>query len=179
MKVVFLDIDGVLNGYNWCNSLIGNICTKIKPLRALYHKWDLFGVRTLKVLKLKYLLYKTGARVVLSSSWRFMWETNDTNPRILSLKNKFKFFNIEVIGITPKSSTGHRGNEIKKWFSCNNYKVDNFIILDDEISDLSQFEKNVIKTSSNKMIEKYVPKTTGLKWKHVRKGIKMLNKKNM
>lgn len=175
MKIVFLDIDGVLNGYNWRNRLVGAICVKVKPLRMLYRKWDLFGVRTLKVLKLKYLLWKTEAQVVLSSSWRFAWNTQDNdNPHILSLKRKFKWFNIEVIGTTPRSATGIRGDEIQEWLDNASYQVDNFVILDDETFDLSGFEAHIVKTSSDKMIEGYIPKTMGLKWKHVGQAVKIL-----
>ncbi len=52
--IIFLDIDGVLNGHNWSSSAESNI---IQPT---------------PVKHLNRILEETGAKIVLSSSWRYI-----------------------------------------------------------------------------------------------------------
>lgn len=122
MKVIFLDIDGVLNSDEYLN--------KIKKL-------DLQGIeRDIDVEKVKLLkraIDETGARVVLSSSWRYT-----RNARYL--KELLANYGIRVDS-TPYIRD-ERGLEIKKWLS-ENQGVEDFIILDDEIFD--SFDEELIK----------------------------------
>ena len=69
--------------------------------------------------------------------------------------------------------------EILNWLSKNEGDIDKFVILDDERYDLEYFaDKELIQTSSVKkdqMIKGHWQETTGLRNKHVRKAIKLLN----
>ena len=70
MKIIFLDIDGVLNGYSRFTGLCYKVFSKLHLLKFVKRHYDLFGVRTHKVKLLSKIVKKTGAKVVISSSWR-------------------------------------------------------------------------------------------------------------
>lgn len=183
MKIIFLDIDGVLNGYNRWNLLGWRIVNKInyKPLILFYRKVaNPFSIHKVKVKRLAKIVHTTNAKVVMSSSWRYGWwkkpyekQSND-QKKLTDLLNKY---NIEIIDITP-TFLDSRGEEINSWLSSHN-NITNFIILDDEISDMGIFknDKRLIQTSDvpkDVMIMGKPNENTGLKNKHVRKAIKIL-----
>ena len=183
MKVIFLDIDGVLNGHNWVNLFIGNVCCKIKPLKVLWDKWDLFGIRSRYVRNLAKIVHATNAKIVISSSWKHAWYTPYLNceKRMKSLKDKFTIYDIDVIGTTPTCEGSRREDEIRKWLNQTDYTVENYVILDDEPSDLQSFIGNhLVKTSSiqdNEIIQGLPRENTGLTMRRARKAIQILNKK--
>ena len=73
MKVIFLDIDGVLNGYNKWNTL-GFDISKFLHIEKFYKKIvEPFGVHERKVKRLAKIVKRTGAKIVMSSSWRFRY----------------------------------------------------------------------------------------------------------
>lgn len=184
IKIIFLDIDGVLNGYNKWTYLIINISKKLHiPTRIVSKKLAIFEVKEKYVKRLSKIVKKTGAKIVMSSSWRGgywrtpyekMWK----DQKILyDLLHKY---NIEVIDITPNNQNGIREKEIKQWLNDTNLIIDKFVILDDESFDLQSFVgKELVKTS--KVIEGDIIKglayeDTGIKMKHVKQAIKILNK---
>src|SRR5574344_2156861 len=65
-KVVFLDIDGVLNSLDWFNSIRFSIDRK-------KHGYNNAIICNDYVLLLKYLKRKTNCKFVLSSSWRYFY----------------------------------------------------------------------------------------------------------
>lgn len=110
MKIIFLDIDGVLN----CHYLtIGNIIV------------DGGTLNTVLVEKLNTLIRETNAKVVISSSWRIL----NTQAEIIDMLQSAGFQG-EVIGMTPRSCN-IRGVEIHDWLKSRN-DVENYIILDDD-----------------------------------------------
>lgn len=127
MKIVFLDMDGVLNG-----SDLGI------PNEREYNigddRWWAMMVNPLLVSLLNKILEASNAKVVISSSWRY-----HANPeqmqRILNLKG----FKGNVIGRTPLSTElptglrdGLRGTEIEFWLVKNKHlDIKSFVILDD------------------------------------------------
>lgn len=188
MKIVFLDIDGVLNGYSWWTPIVYPILSKLCLLKKVNKYYNIFGVRTYRVFLLSIITRITGAKVVLSSSWRGSWytpyEQNVTNMK--TLKDKLKKFKVEVIDITPTISTkrasSDRGVEIQYWLDHANekgYEVESFVILDDEKFDLTEFEeKGLIITSRNGEVKGHWSENTRLKPRHVIQAIKLLNKNN-
>lgn len=182
INVIFLDIDGVLNGYNFWNLLGWNIISKFNSskLKGWYRELtEPFGVHERKVKRLAKIVHKTDAKVVISSSWRSGLQSNnlsDSEKRLLEL---FKKYNIEIYDYTPILPSGKRENEIMAWL-FRNPQVNNFIILDDENFDLQCFiGKELIQTSSvprGRYIKSQLYENTGLKNKHVRQAIKMLNR---
>ena len=106
-KIVFLDIDGVLNSEEWAkkrfNKLVSDdICDS--------------DVDTNAINRLIKFLDDTNAKIVLSSSWRSL--------NVKSTILEFSTFNHEllkklipyIIGVTPRFyKYTERGNEIKYW----------------------------------------------------------------
>ena len=117
-KIIFLDVDGVL------------VTTK-----SMEHWCDEFGCHSFDpqaVRVLNQIVYRTGAEIVLSSTWRFLHNKDEFNE-LASQSN----LHYPIIEYTP--FFGHRNNEIKKWLS-NNPDVADYLVIDDE--DLSlDFEK--------------------------------------
>ena len=185
-NIIFLDIDGVLNGYNRWNTLGWKIICKLKldSLKTWYRRLtDPYGVHERKVKRLAKIVEAAGAKVVMSSTWRtHYWKTPyeaqiGHMKKLTDLLNKY---DIQVIDITPESSTGHRADEIISWLSRHEDEVENFVILDDERFDLECFVgSNLVQTSSvraGEMIKGYGRENTGLKNKHVKQAIKILNR---
>lgn len=187
MKIIFLDIDGVLNGYNFWNQLGWGIVCKINndKLKQWYRDFtEPFGIHNPKFKRLVKIVRKTGAKIVISSSWRFTLFSDGIAKGIRDDDLKFWYlvrkYNLEVIGRTPRSDNGYRAEEILTWLSKHEDEVDKFVILDDERYDLECFvDKELVQTSSVKkgqMIKGHWQETTGLRNKHVKKAIKILNR---
>lgn len=129
MKVIFLDVDGVLNSDEYID-------------RA--KKSDLQGIeRDIDVEKIKLLkkaINETGAKVVLSSSWRY-------TKNVKYLKELLARYGI-FVDSTPFIQN-ERGLEIRQWLS-ENRGVEDFIILDDEIFESYDEElmKKLVKISN-------------------------------
>lgn len=154
MKVIFLDIDGVLN----------YVCCPYK-INGFYF------VDNEKVKLLQELVNKSGAKVVLSSTWRIGWFDVDNEiysglgEEFIALKNKLLEFGIKLSSRTPITEKRYRGNEIHMWLE--NWKGDeitDFVILDDD-SDMNPYMDKLVQTSFE----------TGLMPEHVEKALKILN----
>ena len=183
-NIIFLDIDGVLNGYNFWNTLGWKIVNRIgnDRLKAWYRKFtNPFGIHESKVKRLAKIVRKTDAVIVMSSSWRFNWvnipyhkHSNDFK-KLIDLFNKY---DINVVDITPRSPDGVRYKEINMWLNKNKELVRKFVILDDERFDLECFVgTHLVQTSSvakGQMIIGHDSENAGLKNKHVRQAIKIL-----
>ena len=185
LKIIFLDCDGVLNGYNFWSLLGWKLAclSHSEYIKDWYRRvTDPFGVHERKVKRLAKIIKKTDAKVVMSSSWRFGWwntlyeDMFDDQRKLTDLLNKY---NIEVIDITPKSPDGRRDKEILAWLSKHEDEVESFVILDDERFDLECFvDSNLVETSSvlkGDIIKGNWRENTGLKRKHVKKAIGILN----
>lgn len=151
MKVVFLDVDGVLN----------NIDT-FKKRKDIYNKSGVIIPRIdfYRVEFLKEIVDNTDAKIVISSIWR-KYE-ND----LKELKEVFDLYDLEIYDITGIDKNGIRENEIIDWLNKND--VDSFVILDDETSDLIHLEKYVVKTRFDGL-------ATGLLCEHIPYAINILN----
>ena len=123
MKVIFLDFDGVIT---------------IPP------KWNLEPNR---IAKIKKLVEETGAKIVVSSSWRhglkrnFKWELEDNANNDDHTNNMIAWLRDNIYDITPNVGLGYgRGGEIQKWLNEHLKEIENYVILDDD-SDMwpSQF----------------------------------------
>lgn len=127
MKVIFLDVDGVLNimspSYN---------TTAYAPDGSV--KW----MDNHLVQRLDYLIKRTGAKVVISSSWRLDME----DLQLQLEKNGFKSWS-EVIGETPYFGSARRGDEIQRYLD-EHPDIDCFAVLEDEIDDVCGEKCNTI-----------------------------------
>jgi hypothetical protein len=154
MKVLFLDVDGVLN------------CSTTKE-RCKFPDGGggLLGVEQSKCELVRKIVRETGCHIVLSSTWR---KHRDMLPYLwseLQLRDKW-------VGSTPelppqKIDTFYRstprGDEIAKWIS-DNPECDRFVILDDD-SDMSSVIHRLVNTDFR----------TGLTIELAEKAIAMLN----
>jgi len=130
MKVIFLDIDGVLNLY----------CESRDEYGCCFHQH--------LVDNLKRLIDKTGAKIVISSTWRF--------SGLVIMKEMWEKRNLpgEVVGITPNfmkhyGTTLCRGKEIDAYLE-EHPEINNYVILDDD-NDMEPHQlKNFVMTSGNK-----------------------------
>lgn len=120
MKVIFLDIDGVLNTNS--DREISN--DKLKLLSEL--------------------VSKTGADVVLSSSWRNWWnhpKTNVPGSFITKWKNQFLDNNLSITLTTEPECP--KNLSIEKFIIQHDIK--RFVVLDDQ----NVFDKNLVQTNGD------------------------------
>ena len=108
MKVIFLDIDGVLNSDDYIDIA--------KNSQGIERHIDIDKVKLLKKA-----IDETGAKTVLTSSWR---NSNDIGP-LRELLAKYEIY----FDVTPFINW-ERGLEIKQWLLEHN-RVEDYIILDD------------------------------------------------
>ncbi len=151
MKVIFLDVDGVLNSD-------ASLMTDDALEEAL-------------ILKLKQLVEQTNAKIILSSAWRMCFGPLRTLMNWLDCaglhlsgmtQNGVRVDWLKEQGYTPTRKyldvrddyngneyeyTTDRGAEILKWLS-DHKNIESFVILDDEAVDITPyFPNNFIKTN--------------------------------
>ncbi len=165
--IIFLDIDGVIATHSTLEE-------------------GMWGLTPEKQDLLRIILEKTGAKIVLSSSWR-----QHTLEDTISFMNVQGFrFSDKIIGVTIRAYhyiqkgihlSIPRGVEIKQWIDTNIHSengknfnrkkvgVDyNYVILDDDNDMLLEHNNHFIRTDSME----------GLSADNVRKAIAILLKKN-
>jgi hypothetical protein len=160
VKIVFLDFDGVLNS------------------RASHGKADMvhpddvsvrLGMRGLDLVHvppLNQILRESGAKIVLSTTWRILYPLE----RLTAL---LEWLGVEapVVGVTPRGAfdpkrglymSSVRGLEIQDWLD-NHPGVTDFVILDDS-SDMAHLMPKLIQTDD----------ATGLTQAHVAPALRLL-----
>jgi FMN phosphatase YigB (HAD superfamily) len=130
IKLIFLDIDGVLINHESCMD---------RTFRNKPHPKC--------VAALNRLLELSGAWIIVSSSWRL----GRTRIELCALLNEWGVTPGHVLDRTGQTSLGdRRGDEIREWLkACNDrgrYEIESFIILDDE-TDMLEFLPRLVKTS--------------------------------
>lgn len=131
-KVIFLDIDGVLNSHIFFRE---NLSTGSS---AGDEKIDPKAVE-----QLNRITDATGAKLVISSSWRILFR--DREQKLFDLLKRHGVTG-EFIGTTPLNGV-RRGFEIQDWLDTNkDMNVSKFIIIDDD-SDMEHLMDHLIKTS--------------------------------
>lgn len=128
MKIIFLDIDGVLNSDEYFDKIKG---LNIEGIES--------QVDVERIKLLKRVIEETGAKVVLSSSWR-----NTTNGKYL----KQLLLQYGILADSTPFLKNERGKEIKQWLA-EHPDTEDFVILDDEIFDSydEELRKKLIKIS--------------------------------
>ena len=145
-KIIFLDIDGVLNSGRWFAKIGGEPDA------------DGYGISfdPVAVDCLGRIISETGAEIVISSSWK--WLGLDT------MRNMWKDRNLpgKIIGITPNSVSDEllidadidsmelfhiRGEEIKEWLKKHGKRVCNYVIIDDMDNMLPGQQSHFVQTN--------------------------------
>ena len=146
-KIIFLDIDGVINTKEWHSKM-----TKDTPKDEYGYAFDPEAVANLA-----HIIGKTDAVIVISSSWKFYGVTK--------LRHMWKIRNLPgtILDITPNTVSDEmllnanldemelgvcRGNEIKEWLSRHKGKVSNYVIIDDFDDLLPEQEDHAVLTDS-------------------------------
>lgn len=113
--VLFLDIDGVLNSEAWLQRYLDAGQPLPRP-----------PLDPLAVARLERIIRETGARIVLSTSWR-------GHPELPGWLRSHGCTG-EVIGVTPYLGIGPRGREITRWLEraqARHEPIGSVCILDD------------------------------------------------
>lgn len=178
-NIIFLDVDGVLNGYSVLSTLGWNIACIFNFKEWYRKKTDPSGIHKNKVKILSKIVSKSNAKVVMTSTWRDgYWKTpyNEMTDREKQLVDLLEEYNIEVIDITGHSKDNKRGKEILYWLSHNLDKVNNYVILDDESSTLSYFfyRDKLVKTHRLVKFFNYNFDTCGLRKRNVKEAVKII-----
>jgi len=123
MKVLFLDVDGVLNMHN-----SGGTKTLNKDRLRLLQK----------------IVITTGCKIVLSSSWR------TSHQHLALLRRALGYRNMSIYGITRDLSDIDllRGDEIKDWLD-NHPNVEQYAIVDDTDEMLDSQQQYFVQTHPN------------------------------
>ena len=145
-KVMFLDIDGVLNTGRWYSKMDRNT-----PKDKYGYAFDPNAVANLKKI-----VDETGAEIVISSSWKSfglseleeMWEERGLPGKL--------------IGITPNTVSDEmllnadldhmelfsiRGMEIKEWLTKHGKNVNHYVIIDDMDNMLQEQKSHFVQTN--------------------------------
>lgn len=125
MKIIFLDFDGVLNNPGCYAQASGErVPADPNAVAAINH-----------------LIEKTGAIVVVSSTWRYMG--------IMHCRENLNRWGVngDVIGVTPRLEHVNRGAEIDKWLKdYEREAVDSFVIIDDD-ADMEPHMERLVRTN--------------------------------
>jgi HAD domain in Swiss Army Knife RNA repair proteins len=114
MKLIFLDIDGVLNGHErYPNGYCGT-------------KWEC-------VQRLNWVLFQTGAKLVISSAWRYLVLSEYMNLK--GFENLLLTHGVDSLGrvldvLDADASDKDRGQLILQWLDQWNWKGA-YVVLDD------------------------------------------------
>lgn len=153
MKVIFLDIDGVLNSASFMKARQKDFDTVDKSEED---RWlDMLDQEAVNLLNKA--VKATSANIVVSSTWRILHSAEK-----LSFFLKEKGFIGSIIDITPSFSGKPRGDEIQAWLDKN--QIDDFVIIDDD-NDMGELSHRLVQTSWQ----------TGIQQQHVDKIISMLS----
>lgn len=146
MKVLFLDIDGVLNTKYWYTQMDRNT-----PKDKYGYAFD-----PNSVANLKRIVEDTGAEIVISSSWECMG--------LSQMEDMWRDRNLpgRIIGITPNSVSDEmllnadidsielfhiRGEEIKEWLMKHAKRVSSYAIIDDMDNMLPEQQSHFVQTN--------------------------------
>ena len=133
MNIIFLDIDGVLNNRHTRTKTSDGWCFVDDHL----------------VAKLKRLVDLSGARIVLSSTWREGWHQEDESLNDISfteLRDKFHEFGIEIFDRTGEMRQ-HRWQSIKEYLERPREEpIEHFVIIDDW-DDMGEYSNHLVWTN--------------------------------
>lgn len=156
MKLLFLDIDGVLNSDRYDRER-----DRMKTGNIDETRLDL----------IKEIVDKTGAKIVLTSTWRYHWHPNkelcdDTGKE---LNRVFNAHGVEIFDKTPRLGMFiDRSEEVKDYLEFCTEEIEAFAIIDDYMYGWGDLEPYFVKTSPQIGY--------GLMNNHVERVISILNK---
>jgi hypothetical protein len=137
MKILFLDIDGVLNSHEWEQKRPSKEqALLLFPGNTTDEKYALRYFDPEAVKRLNRIIKETKAAVVISSSWRTDWSLVKLN--FFLQYHGFEFF---AIGTTPCGVENRipnlyavptRGDEVNAWLGAAlQFQIEHYVIVDD------------------------------------------------
>lgn len=144
MKVLFFDVDGVLN----CSKTFKYNTEKYKETGVRLPKLD-----ELKIQRLKKIVDETDCKLVISSTWRKDIKMINGKAHALErdaaeLIEYLAKYDLYIFDRTGSNSDNNRGKEIKEWIVNSQYDIESFCIVDDDTFDIkSEFSLDkIVKT---------------------------------
>lgn len=146
LKILFLDVDGVLNNRN-------NLMSRDDLVRFAFDKdiieyYDpsasVLGFDIKCVNNLFWIIKETSCKIVLSSSWRKI-------PRLVRVIKNLDAgseYELDLIGVTPGSCDGKRGGEIKEYLENSGFSDYVYAIVDDDSDMLEEQMPHFFKTTN-------------------------------
>ena len=158
MRIIFLDIDGVLNDLNFDSSNPGKF------------------FRPEAVQTLADIVHQTGAKIVLSSTWKHIKDCSkekypDAFRQWQQLINTLAVYNLEIFDTTPNINT-NRPLEISEWLKTHD-DISSWVSIEDDFppKDYAKYgyENHLFRT------EYFVPPNYigGLKTEHIPQILQM------
>lgn len=155
MKILFLDIDGVLNTGQYNKYLIEN------KLNDFEENGSMFDPNA--VDNLRYIIDCTNADVIISSTWRYdgldkmqkLWKDRNMPSKIVGITPHMITASFEEVNskeIWQKCPIGSRGIEIDEWLRVNTNEMletYTYVIVDDEDDFLLHQASHVVLTDPN------------------------------
>ena len=174
-KIIFLDVDGVLNHNAWYKWVISHP----EFLKNGGHK----NIDPRSVEKIIKICDETGARIVMSSSWR-LWEFYQTLKNLNRIRDLRPILDY-MVGITERTENRFRGQEIK--YFLNNCRKGNFMTangnnLKKADIEFAQFPKYIILDDETDMLEEqgavflHIDDRVGITYKDIDKAIEILGR---
>lgn len=161
-KIVFLDIDGVLNSVDYFE--------QVKDRKGYKE------INPEKVKLLKEIVDRTESEIVLSSTWRDLGKRKNEpeHPMYTYLVDTLKAYGMEIIEHTPYIGQD-RPKEIKAWLDNQQDKDIQFVSLDD---DFSQQKYDEVGIGNYLVRTSFYKKDGGLRREHVEKAVEILNQED-
>lgn len=133
MKVLFLDIDGVLNGNHF------------------WHEKNIYAIDPKCMERLNEIIWQTGAAIVVSSSWRYLVLNGDMTPAGFGymLRTHGLTSQAKVIGVTREDADSDddlRSTQIRDWMKVSEELIQSYVVIDD--LPLQGFGSRFIQTDS-------------------------------
>jgi hypothetical protein len=164
MKYIFLDIDGVFNSADYCNSieyLTETSGMSDAEIMMVAHHTHLDP----KAIKLfDELVVRSGAVVILSSTWRTRYSVDEMNEMLKGRGAKFQITAATPVLFGKLSSRIPRGKEIAEFLKKMKDDAATFVILDDH-DDMIHLKPHLVQTNVKH----------GLTQEDVEKALRILN----
>jgi hypothetical protein len=160
MRVIFLDIDGVLNnrGFMTHDPVRWEMGHRFKHL--LHHNMDPRNVATLQEI-----ISRTNAKLVISSTWRMIHTLEEITSCLRHHGCSGEVIDKTVNGYydEDKDYWYVRGDQIQLWLDEHQGQVESFVILDDD-SDMVHLMDKLVHTKFD----------YGLRKEHIEPAVKIL-----
>lgn len=164
MRILFLDMDGVMNSAKHFKVMSKTKYKKIKGMTKVQMRHvDMIDPEAVPLLNT--IIERGDFKVVLSSTWRILYSAKQVQSML-----EVHGFKGDIIGSTPThilapepTNENQRGCEIQAWLDSNYGRPHEIVILDDS-SDMAHLRHRLVQTSWER----------GLLQKHVELALSMI-----